>query len=220
MKRGRERTLEAYRDGALSEADRARIERALELDPESAGYVQRGVALGALIREAWSEGPSAQPADRLLASIAPEMRKIDAERAPKTALGRSVGQLGAWVRDVLEPVGRPWIAAAGAAAAAAVAVLMADPTTLDPRGALQQMAAVARVADGTAPQLPIRLASEGSPKFIGELGWPSAVYDLAQEDVPLMVSEKDGAIVILLGDPEPPPSVDDISGSVKLEGMA
>ena len=69
-----------------------------------------------------------------------------------------------------------------------------------------------------APGAPVQLASDSGPELVGELGWPSAVYDLAQEDVPLMVSEKDGGIVILVGqpdlvgEPEAPPS-DDISSA-------
>jgi hypothetical protein len=220
VRRGRERKLEAFRDGALAESQRCRIERDLEQDLEASQYVERSAALGTLIREAWSEGPSAPSADRLLAAIAPEMRRIDAERDSSSAAGRSLDGLGRWLRDGLDAVSGKWLMAAGAAAAVFAAFLMA-PATMDPRTDALLPAAVERFAAAPPPGVPVRLAasSDRGPEFVGELGWPSAVYDLAQEDVPLMVSEKDGAIVILLGEPEPVPN-DDISSAHGVEGLA
>lgn len=218
MKRGRERKLEAYRDGALGEAERRRIERDLEQDVDAAHYVERSAALGELIRDAWSQGPPAPSADRLLASIAPEMRKIDAERAPSSAAGRALEGLSGWLRDGLDAMSSKWLIAGGALAAVFAAFLMV-PRTMDPAMSAYVPDAVARFVDERpSPSVPVQLASDTGPQFVGELGWPSAVYDLAQEDVPLMVSEKDGAIVILMGEPEPVPG-EDISSAQRLEGI-
>ena len=221
MKRGRERKLEAYRDGALGESERRRIERDLEKDLDAARYVERSTALGALVREAWREGPPAPSAERLLASIAPEMRRIDAERAAGSAGGRALGRLSRWLRDGLEAVNGRWLAAGGALAAVCAAFLMI-PTTMDSATSAFVPAAVEQVVAPRA-SVPVQLASEVTadtgPRFVGELGWPSAVYDLAQEDVPLMISEKDGGIVILMGEPLPEPP-DDVSRARGVEGLA
>ena len=220
MRRGRERKLEAYRDGALAESERRRIERDLERDLEASRYVERSAALGTLVREAWSEGPSAPSADRLLAAIAPEMRRIDAERAPSSAAGGGLDGLGRWLRDGLDAVSGKWLVAAGAVAAV-FAAFLTTPATMDPRTDAVLPAVVERLVAAPQASAPVRLAAEldTGPEFVGELGWPSAVYDLAQGDVPLMVSEKDGAIVILLGEPEPVPS-DDVSSAHGVEGLA
>jgi anti-sigma factor RsiW len=219
VKRGRERKLEAYRDGALGESERRRLERDLERDVDAARYVERSAALGALIRQAWSEGPPAPSAERLLASIAPEMRRIDVERAPRSAAGRAVAGLTHGLRDVLDALGGRWLAAGGAVAAVFAALLMI-PQSMDPGTSSLMPAAIERFVS-PEPGVPIQLASEAAsgPQLTGELSWPSAVYDLAQEDVPLMVSEQDGAVVILIGEPEPLPG-EDISSWPIGEGLA
>jgi anti-sigma factor RsiW len=224
VKRGRERKLEAYRDGALGESDRRRVERDLAQDLDAARYVKRSAALGSLIRDAWSEGPAAPSAERLLASIAPEMRRIDAERRPTSAAGRSLAALLSWLRDGRDVLSGGWLAAGGAVAAVCVAALLMVPRTMDSDASAYIPDAVARFV-APAPSVPVQLASDSAadtgPLFIGEMSWPSAVYDLAQEDAPLMVSEKNGAIVIFMGEPEPEPETgDDISSAHVLEDLA
>ena len=223
MKRGRERKLDAYRDGALGEADRRRVERDLARDLDAARYVQRSTALGSLIRDAWSEGPPAPSADRLLASIAPEMRRIDAERRPTSTLGRALAALTGRLRDGLDGVGGRWLAAGGAVAAVCAALLMI-PGAMDPVTSADIPESVARFV-APAPSVPVQLASDSAadtgPLFIGEMSWPSAVYDLAQEDASVMVSEKDGAVIIFMGEPDPEPETgDDISSAQSVEDLA
>jgi hypothetical protein len=219
VKRGRERKLEAYRDGALSAVERKRVEHDLQKDVEGARYLERSIALGSLIRESWSEGPEAPSAERLLASIAPELRRFDAERAQRGGFRRLADRWTSGVRDALDSFVRPWATAAGTVAVVAVAVFALMPRGVDPDAGRVQTA-LSFIAPPPVPggSVPMLLASDGA-NFDGELSWPSAVYDLAQEDIPLMVSEKNGAIVIMLGEPAPPPS-DDISGVTSREGWA
>jgi hypothetical protein len=148
------------------------------------------------------------------------MRRVDAERAPRSRAGRALAGIASGLRDALDAVSGKWLTAGGAVAAVFAAFLMI-PRTMDTSGTAYVPDVVARLV-APEPSVAVQLASEAKdsgPRFVGELGWPSAVYDLAQEDVPLMVSEKDGAIIILMGEPEPEPS-DDISSAHGVDGLA
>jgi len=204
MRRRRERTLEAYRDGNLSERQRARVQKWLERDPESLEHIERTEALGRAVCSAWTEGPAAPSADRLMASIRPEMRRIDAERRAQSVWSRA-RQRGVRWRDWLGPLAGSgggdrdqtpslweW-ASAGCVAATAVvvAVLAGGP------------------GDGGLREAQHLVAMPTGPIFSSEVGEASSIYDLAAEgDTPIKIYEREGAAIIFF---EPLAEPDDVS---------
>jgi anti-sigma factor RsiW len=120
--RRREQRIDAYRDGALSPRARAAVERRLEADPAARARLAQNEALGAAVREVWSEGPRAPRVDLVIQSLRPEMARVDAELAERPGLAARLRAL----REALGPVP---LALAGAAAVLALA--LASPTLLE-----------------------------------------------------------------------------------------
>jgi anti-sigma factor RsiW len=174
MSRRREKQLDAYRDGALSDEQRARVERELETDAECAERIHQTDLLGRAIRESWTEGPAAPLLSHTIQAIRPALREIDAEISARSSLWRLSAHLGDWLRPA--PV------AALAAAALVVLVL----TRIQP-----------------APVSPV-VATASLIPLTTELAWadsPEAVYDLEQEGAPLMVFEGvDGSTIFWILD--------------------
>lgn len=117
-----DRDVHALRDGALSGAQLERVEARLRTDPEAQRALRRSQAFGALVREAWSEGPPApRPAD-LMRAIRPDLTRIDHERQHQPWPATRIRGL---VLDFLRPLRAP--ALAGAAAAAAFWLFASGP---------------------------------------------------------------------------------------------
>ena len=200
MKSRRERTLEAYRDGQLSARQRARVDRWLVSDEASRHHLERGEALGRIVREAWREGPPAPSPERIMAAIRPALRVIDLERASRPSLwqrmlGVGVRGRGAWNRGSLE-----WASALGMVTASLMAIVLASAPAEEVRREAQHV-----------------VAMPAGPEFMGQVGWPGSVYDLADSGEPLIVYENEGATVIYLGQDL---EVDDLSWDPMLEGWA
>ena len=193
----RHRRLDAYRDGALAGRARRRFERELERSPELAAEAARREALGALVREAWSDGPPPRSPEYLIAALRPELARIDRERAGEPAWRRGL--------EGLRRFALPASASALAGAALALAVVLDLPA---PRFASPQLPAAPRApgpdlasaaappaAEPFAPALAVEAASPEPAGF----GLPSGVYDVAQGDGPLMLFEAaDGTVVFWL----------------------
>lgn len=179
MRRRREQRIDAYRDGALSAADRERVERLLDSDPESAARLSDTEALGRAIRAAWTEGPPPPPTEYLIAALRPALARADIERATDRSLA-------ARLRETLSPV------PLALACAAAAVLLLAWPTVTGLNGPDRALRSeptqVAQAVSGDRLLTPV---SEGA------VAAPAAIYDLAQEDRPLMIFEGlDGSTVI------------------------
>ena len=171
MRRRRERELGAYRDGELSRRTRERLERELELDGEGTQRLAELKNLGTVIREAWTEGPPSPASQFVVNALRPELARIDAER-------RAAG--GFWQRlsRRLEPVLRPApVTALAATAVAALFLVIVSPPTLD---------------GGPVGPVPLQTAL-ASPI----LTTPSAIYDLDQEESPLLVYEIEGGVTVI-----------------------
>jgi len=186
VRRSRERRLEAYRDGMLGPRERESVEHLLERDEECAHYLERSSKLGSMIRDAWTEGPPAPSSERFLAAIAPEIRRIDIERAtPRHRFSSTLRRLGRTLRA-------SWVPAGFATAAAAAALVMAI-------GAPDQSSSLQSAAAPSAAVAPTLVASADAAAPV-DPSWSSAVYDLAPEEAPLMIYENDGSVVILVGE--------------------
>lgn len=176
MTRRREIQLDAYRDGALSDEERTRVEREMETDATCAERIRQTDLLGRAVRESWVEGPPAPVPEHMIQAIRPALREIDAEIEARSSLSRLSTRLGDWLRPA--PV------AALAAAALVVLVL----TRIQP-----------------APVSPV-VATASLIPLTTELAWadsPEAVYDLEQEGAPLMVFEGvDGSTIFWILDDE------------------
>lgn len=109
-----DKRVSAYVDGALRGPKRERLERELDADAGLADQVARSRALGRLVREAWTEGPSAPAADFLIAAIRPALAEIDRERNAQPAWQRSLESLLAQLTSALRPSPALAFAAAGA----------------------------------------------------------------------------------------------------------
>jgi len=173
MRSSLEKRLETYRDGMASARERARLEKLLAKDPEATAHLHTTEWLGRNVREAWSEGPPAPSAERILTAIRPALRRIDAERASE--------------RDA-RPSWRAWLAPARlavlGAATAALALMLAPGASDTP---------LVRMPSGVATQF------AALPVAHEPLESPSAIYDLAQGNTPVMVFEaEDGSTVIWL----------------------
>ncbi len=194
MRRRRERLLDAYHDDreALTPRERARAEAWLETDAGARVRVEQVATLGRTVHAAWTQAPSAPSPEYFLAAIRSELRQIDAERS-----ARRVPRLARW-RAELRSLGAPVPFAALAACASLTVALALWPDralrmTQSMSGPIAQLTdlrdAPAPAATSRAPAPPTPV--EPSPES------PSAVYDLAQEDAPLMVFENpDGSTVI------------------------
>ncbi len=188
MRRSRERDLDAYLDGALSEVAARRVEQRLASDPEAQRHLAGRQALSALTREAWCEGPAAPAPEYLIAALRPAMSGVDVEleqeRAPR------------WpgLRGWLGPV--PAAGLGVAAVALALAVLPARDPGSQPRASAPLALAADAPPAGLARTATVDPALEAEAVF----GVPSTVYDLALgEDSPVMVfGTEDGSTVIWL----------------------
>ena len=123
MRRGRlERQLGAYRDGELSSERREGLAERLERDADTGRLLARGEALSRVVREAWTDGPPAPDAERLLASLRPEFARVDAE----IESGH-----GAWttaIRRAFAVSPAPALAGAAALVVAALLLFSLSPT--------------------------------------------------------------------------------------------
>ena len=190
MIRGRRR-LDAYRDGAMPPRARRRFERELERSPELSVEIARRDALGRLLREAWSDGPEAPSPEYLISAVRPQLARIDRERTEEPAWRQ------AWqgLRRFVSPV--PATALAGAALILLVVLARPEPTA--------DLWATSTAFDssplGTLETGMPAAESEGLQAF--SVGMPSAVYDVAQGESPLMLFEAaDGTVVFWLIDEE------------------
>ncbi len=219
----RQRTLEAYRDGRLSPRKRARVREWLVHDEECRDHVERGELLSELIRESWSEGPTAPSPERLLAAIRPAMRQVDRERAERS--------LGARIRAALGSSLGVWLGGEAGPAMDELSLASVGSGSFGPRLRVLELlsglsvaaaSVCAAVLFGGAPsevryEAQHLVALPTDPIFLSDVDQPSSVYDLAEGDSPLMVYERDGATVIYVGE-EPAP--DDLSLGIELEDWA
>ena len=196
MKASRERMLDAYRDGGLSGRKRAKLEEALGEDLEASDFLRGRDALGDLLRDSWNAAPQPPTPDHFLAAIRPSMRRIDAERAAsRRPWSAWIDALGAW---------RQIVATAGMSAAAVGALLLASPSSVNPRQQFHHVVA----------------GPPAGPQQVGDLAdmqWPSSIYDLSQEDVPLMTYEKGGATVFFFGGEPAVEPTDDLSRTWEMQ---
>ncbi len=121
MRRQRERQLGAYRDRELSPRARRRVERQLQSHAESARQLDQLETLGAMVREAWNEGPPAPAPEFLVNGLRSELRKLDVELAARSPGRRLRQRLG----ELLRPV--PVTALAGSVMAAFFLVWLGSP---------------------------------------------------------------------------------------------
>ncbi len=209
MRRRVERRIEGYGDGALSQRERARVERRDLQDAEGERHLRQTGAIGELIREAWNEGPPSPSPEYVIAALRPAMAAVDAERAAAPLRERALEHLASFVR--------PRNVALVGAVAAAVFLLLPSSAPRGPQPAPGEL-----TARTVAPAAP--LAPEVEPVAFAQLpaifedgvalnvGVPQAIYDLAQGETPLMLFEADdGATVIWL--------LDDVGLSGALPGV-
>ena len=167
----RERRIDAYRDGALGARERARLEAEFAGDPEASARLRQTEALGGLVREAWSEGPSAPAPEYLIAELRPRLAEVDRELASQG--------WGARLLDALTEAIRP-VPSAALAGVAALLLLYLAPTPSKP----------VPTATSSAATLSLFRAPPETP-----------IYDLAQGENPIMIYEADdGATIIWILD--------------------
>ena len=194
MRRRAERRIEAYHDGGLSRSGRERVERLLRRDLAGGRHLQKTAALGEMIREAWTEGPSAPTPEHLIGALRPAMARVDAERAAATLAERILEQLVSWARPA---------ATAAVAGAAVVALFLLLPSTPQRAGS-STGAGLATTSLTPSPGLETVAFTQQMPAVFKDgvalnVGVPQAIYDLAQGETPLMLFEADdGATVIWL----------------------
>ncbi len=202
MRRRIDRRIEAYHDGALSRSAREKVERLLRKDLAGGRHLQKTAALGGMIREAWTEGPPAPTPEHLIAALRPAMTRLDAERAAASLSERILEQLVSWARPA---------ATAAVAGAAAVALFLLLPSSMPLRPASSTGAGLAATSRTPAPTSltpspgveTVALMQQMPALFENgvalNVGFPQAIYDLAQGETPLMLFEADdGATVIWL----------------------
>lgn len=177
MRRGLERRLDAYRDGALTTAERARLARRLAAEPASADRVRTTEQLGQAVRLSWNEGPPAPSPEYLIAALRPELRRVDAD------LGRAGRLIGLAERVVEELRALLPSRALGAAALAGLLLFFTSPSLIEPP---HRALPASTLTNFTVPET-------------------ATIYDLAQDELPLMILQnEDGAAVIwILKNPEP-----------------
>lgn len=228
MKGRSERRIEAYLDGALGERERAKVERDLAASPSHERHLEDTRRLGAIVREAWSEGPPSPSLDRILPALRREMARVDAQREAAPLWRRG---LQAW-REAFS-----FVPTGAVAAAAVVAAVYLWPAADVPRDLLRaeapstQRSAAARVpaplhAQGLAARdsavrsvtwtgAPVSAAHVSSVRPSGAAESPSSVYDVAQGETPLMLFQaEDGSMVIWLLEE------DDLSHAIATKGRA
>ena len=177
MRRSLEQRLDAYRDGALSEAECERLAKRLAADSESADRVRSTELLGQAVRLSWTEGPPAPAPEYLIAALRPELRRIDSELGRAGRLAGLAERLAHELRALLPS---PTFAAA---ALAGLLMLFTAPSLLEPpHGSLR----ASSLTNFSIPEV-------------------ATIYDLAQGEQPLMIlQDEDGAAVIwILETPEP-----------------
>lgn len=184
MKRRLQRKIDAYRDGALSERMRGRIERRISSDAEAQRRVRETEGLGQAIRDAWTEGPRSPLPEYVIARLRPELDRVDADLLGSSLLYR--------LRQLLRPV--PASALAGAAAAGLFFALQPPPEVIPSAQAEWVVDDPEPIAQATAPETP--------------------VYDIAQGDSPIMIFEgRDGSTVIwILDEPDQLSLAPDLDG--------
>ncbi len=97
--------------------------RLLRREPD-ATEVRRSEALGRVIRDSWTAGPSAPDAEALIARLRPDLARVDREMAERSPAAR----LRERVRS-LTPATRPVALTASLAAAALALMLVLPPLT-------------------------------------------------------------------------------------------
>ncbi len=118
MKR-KQQWIDAYRDGELSERKRRKVEAWLAEDAESASWLEQSDAVSKAVRKSFQDIPRAPSPEYLIASLRPEMARIDAERAEQTPEPSWLN----WLRPA--PMGA---LAAGCAAVIALVAIQLDLT--------------------------------------------------------------------------------------------
>jgi hypothetical protein len=176
MRRGLERRLDAYRDGALTTAERERLAQRLAADPASAERVRSTEQLGQAVRLSWTEGPPSPSPDYLIAALRPELRRVDAELG---RAGRLIGFAERLVEELRALLPSP---ALGAAALAGLLMLFTFPSLVEPP---HQALPASSLTNFSVPET-------------------ATIYDLAQDEMSLMIlQDEDGAAVIwILEQPE------------------
>ncbi len=176
MRRGLERRLDAYRDGALTASERERLAQRLAADPASARRVRSTEQLGEAVRLSWNEGPPSPSPEYLIAALRPELRRVEAELGRAGRLAGFAERLAHELRALLPSP------ALGAAALAGLLLFFTFPSLVEPpHGALPASTLTRFSVPETA-----------------------TIYDLAQDEMPLMIlQDEDGAAVIwILENPE------------------
>jgi len=196
----KQRRVEAYVDGALSERDRTRVERQVQVDTGCERHLRQTRALGAIVRDAWTEGPPAPPVEQWMPALRREMARIDAERA-------SVGEWSSWRSRWRALWGSLDMLPAGAATAAVglALALYLWPTSDVPQDLLRAEApsAASQAAEQARRTIngPARAAVPATNAVTAAVpaGGPASVYDLAQGETPLLLLEaEDGSTIIWL----------------------
>lgn len=190
MKRRDEKQLDDYRDGVLPERERKRI----EADPELSEQLNLNMGLGALVKDAWTEGPPAPAPEVLFSALRPAMARIDAEIEAASPWNRLREQVSEWFTP------GPVAAMVGAAALLMLAVLPAGNSDIPPEALIGQAMAEYqpppnRLISEVLHELDVQTVSTTSGYTSGtDKG--SSVYDLGQGRDPLMLFESDDATVI------------------------
>jgi anti-sigma factor RsiW len=203
MTRPTSKRLDAYRDGALDAAERRKLEQRISGDPALGRELKRRRAMSVLVRDAWTEGPTAPSAEYLIAALRPALADVDAELERRPAWSRAADWLARWATP------RPLaVLTVGAAAAALVLLPPAEQpvapgleasATVAPRSAPRGEAAPA----AASPSLALGRAPADAPAAVDteaasfRMGMPAAIDDIAQGDTPLMLFEApDGSTII------------------------
>ena len=166
MNRRTSKRIAAYRDGALSDSERSAVEAQLQSDPEAARELKQTEALGAAVRDAWSDGPASPSPEYLIASLRPELDRVDRQ----LEASRPWSQLWDSMREAVQAV--PGFALAGACA---LAVLYFIPS---------------------APGNPDRISAASTMNEFAVETPVFPVYDLAGEHPILLLEGQDGSPVI------------------------
>jgi hypothetical protein len=194
MRRGLERTLDAYRDGALTDAESEKVRRRLARDADARRMLEARDALGALAREAWRDGPPAPLAQDLIAGLRARLADVDAEF---DAGPRHSDRAWSWLRPV------PLAAAVAGVGALMLLMLWRAPAERpvpgEPGALTRSLAALPDAAPAPPPDLARVATKDPTLQADSAFGLPSAVYSLAVGESPAMLLEaEDGSVVIWL----------------------